>query len=300
MKASTAAIAEAAEHIRRHRPDFAESAASGGHAAAAPSNASMSKARFPVLGVAAAVAHEGGCDLVMATELFDMLGGGWELEGDDLRRLQSTVPGIDACLHPLLLSAFRDNQREELVLGAMGMVPRHAVLIGASLAAATRLRRLSIHYAFFGDAGVTAIADALQRGDGQHLTELQLANVHMGNPGAVGLAAALRSPHCRLETIVLDGNFIGDEGALAIVDAVLAAPNKRRRVSLARNLITTTGEVPDRVAQVPACFDLRLGRQRRERPPEEESHSIRLRILTARDAEVAQHQLDAIESASTT
>jgi hypothetical protein len=108
----------------------------------------------------------------------------------------------------------------------------HDVDVAATLlrthAALAGVRALILSGNPFGDAGVTALADACRHGALQHTQRLYLDNVHMGDGGLAELAAALGSaPLSELSFLDLTRNQIADDGMAALAQALArgALPN---------------------------------------------------------------------------
>jgi hypothetical protein len=177
--------------------------------------------KVPTTYAAAALCQHGGRDLVFAAELAEALGFGWELEELELREINDLL-GLESPLPSWLLSTFRDQQRTELVLANYAMTPRHAKFIADSLEASQRMRRLVVHFANFGDYGVSVIAKALVSKT-LLLVDLHLVGVQMGDEGAKAIAAAIASPDCSIGIWNLENNRITDEGGDALADACALA-----------------------------------------------------------------------------
>ena len=86
-------------------------------------------------------------------------------------------------------------------------------LVAGSLPAVAILSMISMHV---GDAGASALAAALDRGAMPRLDRLGLVDAGIGDAGLASLAPALRRRPA-LETLVLIGNPLGDEGLAALV-----------------------------------------------------------------------------------
>jgi hypothetical protein len=86
------------------------------------------------------------------------------------------------------------------------------------------LTELYIYDSYVGDAGASAIADALDRGALLRLDNLSLFfNTDIGDAGLVALAPALwRRP--ALEQLCLSDNPLGDDGLAALVAPPVAPP----------------------------------------------------------------------------
>lgn len=96
--------------------------------------------------------------------------------------------------------------------------------LGEAVAQSSSLAVLSLNNTpAAGDAGALAIAGALAAS--MSLQRVSLSKCGIGDVGAEALAGALRGqqPSSRLEALNLGHNFIGDDGATALVDAVLSS-----------------------------------------------------------------------------
>jgi hypothetical protein len=99
-------------------------------------------------------------------------------------------------------------------------------LVAGSLPAVTSLY---IGFKHVGDAGALALAAALDRGALPRLNALNLTCAAIGDAGLVALAPALRRRPA-LEDLFLKGCPFGDEGLAALVAPPPPAARRRRRL----------------------------------------------------------------------
>jgi hypothetical protein len=234
---------------------------------------------MPTMQAAAALMYEAGKDIVFASELAEALGYGWLSEEETIRGINKVLR-LDPTLPSWLLSTFRDGMRTELVLANYHLVPAHARFIARSLPSAVRLRRLVIHFAHLGDAGVTELCKAL--GPDCRLVDLHLAHVGMGDTGARALAAAIVDNRS-LDLLNLEGNSIGDSGAMAIA-AALQHNRSVAEIQLTDNCIGHAGltDLQARFAQAPRRPAYLTTHRQRTMP---HGLSARHSIWTVHDAE---------------
>ena len=119
---------------------------------------------------------------------------------------------------------------------------QHNLISSKAAMALSRVLEASPHvlYLFLGDnslsnEGIATIAP--------QLAKLQVCHLDYNNIGTTGikaLANQLRRPDCRLETLMLDGNPIDEEGAKILSDA-LEENTSLRRLSLRRIHFSTKG-----------------------------------------------------------
>ena len=96
-------------------------------------------------------------------------------------------------------------------------LPRHAAADVVSLIQRSpSLRRLFLAYNELENQGCQMVIEACFR----QVEVCSLACNGIGPTGARAVAEALKDPRCNLRTLILDGNHLGDEGAMAIVDAL--------------------------------------------------------------------------------
>lgn len=221
-------------------------------------DASLAAQRFPVIAAVSALSYLGGPDNLLATEIAEALGFGWELEEYELRQISNFVPQVEKSLAGEILGTLRDALKYDLVLLNKHILPRHAQFIARALPCAPFLQRLVIHYAFLGDRGVAILADALKEG-GTHLVEVHLSFVFMTDQSAPAIAAAMRSPLCRVSHWNLESNRLTD----ACVDKLGAAVRYRllcggpiSDLQLSHNYLTPAGVA--RLGAMVGRFDVRL------------------------------------------
>ena len=88
-----------------------------------------------------------------------------------------------------------------------------------------RLRKLSLYRNYFGDAGLQALCEGLDRGAAPSFRELYLIQNYLGPAGAEALAAALgRGAMPKLKELDLSYNLIGSQGVAALVSPLRKLP----------------------------------------------------------------------------
>lgn len=120
---------------------------------------------------------------------------------------------------------------ESLSLESNSIHPVGAISLSDHLMHNTTLRTLHLGANYIGPSGIAALGPAVAM---SHLTELSLRDNFLTEKGAMALAVAIRGRSGTLIDLDLSGNYIGSEGALAILPAL---PTSLRRLSLSKNMI---------------------------------------------------------------
>jgi len=122
-----------------------------------------------------------------------------------------------------------------------------ALALGAALQLHPNLRVLDLGGNAIGDEGAAGLGASVlrSRGDGilvLPLTDLRLHDNLIGATGAVALADELRNSPARLESLMLDGNPVGDIGVMALALALRGWPHGTlRRLGLVSTNVSDLG-----------------------------------------------------------
>jgi hypothetical protein len=151
---------------------------------------------------------------------------------DQDRELEGINPAV-AALVPLLQDKFRnkdlvvldlykrglnDDDIEALCRGLEDNISVKELLLGNPVCTIKKTRLTARGFNAVGDRGAKALASLLTTN--RHLQTLSLVNNAIRNEGAKALAETLSSKGCRLHTLYLGFNMIGDEGGIALARAI--------------------------------------------------------------------------------
>ncbi|EPY19555.1 hypothetical protein STCU_09392 [Strigomonas culicis] len=104
-----------------------------------------------------------------------------------------------------------------------------------SIATSTTVTRLNISSNEIGPDGAALVQKALARNT--YITHLNLSMNELGPSGAASLAELLAVPTCAVQTLLLYGNYLGDDGVRMLCEAIQG--NKEvKRFTLGNNNVT--------------------------------------------------------------
>ncbi|XP_042360428.1 NACHT, LRR and PYD domains-containing protein 12-like isoform X2 [Plectropomus leopardus] len=154
-------------------------------------------------------------------------------------RLKQCMLSKESCkeLAPTLSSS--SSTVKELDMSNNELRDSGVELLSALLESSNLLETLRLNQCGVTEKSCESIASALS--SDMSLKELDLSNNDLGSSGATLLAAGLRSPKCKLETLRLSGCLITEVGCVSLATALSSNPSHLRELDLTYNHLGDSG-----------------------------------------------------------
>ena len=136
-----------------------------------------------------------------------------------------------------LSEALMRQSLTKIDMSQRGLQSSDAKLLKLALMQNAHLTVLKLGYNYLSDSGILLLSQALQ--SHTSLETLDVGFNHFGDVGCEALASALRrNPECKINTLYLAGNCIGERGALALATLIRDCSTNNSSCQLARLHLT--------------------------------------------------------------